>query len=229
MATSARLIWITPHAEPLMVYCARVSSDNQRNPDYAGLLRTALKRKHWSVFETASMCLEIETSRAISAQILRHRSFHFQEFSQRYAVVQGIETVYPRRQDRKNRQSSHDDLSAETLAWWAHHTTLLREHILWFYRNALARDIAKESARFYLPMASTTRLYMAGTVRDWIFYITVRTEKGTQKEHRDVANLAKKVFCKTMPTLAKALGWIEEEVHEPLAAPTALARRNSAA
>jgi len=203
-----RLIWITPDAERLMGYCARVSNpENQENPDVAKLLRFCVKNGHWSVFEMADLCIEIKTTRAISAQIIRHRSFHFQEFSQRYAPIADIERVHPRRQDPKNRQSSHDDLSEETLAWFQRaqdeHFTQART----LYDQALAKGIAKESARFLLPLASGTTLYMKGTVRDWIHYINLRSDPSTQAEHRQIALACKDIFSEQLPAVAQALGW----------------------
>ncbi len=205
---ACKLIWITPEAERLMGYCARVSNpDNQQNPQVAGLLRFCIKRAHWSVFEMADMCIEIQTTRAISAQILRHRSFHFQEFSSRYAVVQRIERTRPRRQDAKNRQSSHDDLPPETLDWFdaaqGEHFAQARR----LYDEALAKGIAKESARFLLPMASGTTIYMKGSVRDWIHYINLRADPGTQLEHREIALECKAIFVEQLPIVAEALGW----------------------
>ena len=203
-----RLIWITPDAERLMGYCARVSNpENQENPEVAKLLRFCVKNAHWSVFEMADLCIEIKTTRAISAQIIRHRSFHFQEFSQRYAPIADIERVHPRRQDPKNRQSSHDDLSEETLAWFQRaqdeHFTQART----LYDQALAKGIAKESARFLLPLASGTTLYMKGTVRDWIHYINLRSDPSTQAEHRQIALACKDIFSEQLPAVAQALGW----------------------
>lgn len=205
---SCKLIWITPDAERLMGYCARVSNPaNQENPNVAGLLRYCIKHAHWSVFEMADMCVEIKTTRGISAQIIRHRSMHFQEFSQRYAPVQAIERVQPRRQDPKNRQSSHDDLPPQTQEWFAR---VQDEHFgeaQRLYDEALEKGIAKESARFLLPMASSTIIYMKGTVRDWIHYINLRTDPGTQAEHREIAQACKDIFVAELPAVAEALGW----------------------
>lgn len=205
---SCTLIWITPDAERLVGYCARVSNPgNQENPNVAGLLRYCIKHAHWSVFEMADMCVEIRTTRAVSAQILRHRSFHFQEFSQRYAAVQRIERVRPRRQDPHNRQSSHDDLSPETLEWFDRAQQDHFEQAQRLYDEALQRGIAKESARFLLPMASATMLYMKGSVRDWIHYINLRTDPSTQLEHREIARSIKTIFCEQLPIVAQALDW----------------------
>lgn len=205
---SVSLVWVTPDAERLMGYCARVSNPaNQENPEVAGLLRYCLKHGHWSVFEMADMCVEIHTTRGISAQILRHRSFHFQEFSQRYAAVQAIETVHPRRQDPKNRQSSHDDLPPETVEWFYRAQEEHFDEARRLYDEALAKGIAKESARFLLPMASATTIYMKGTVRDWIHYINLRTDPGTQAEHREIAQGCKRLFIEQFPIAASALDW----------------------
>lgn len=205
---TCKLVWITPEAERLMGYCARVSNPgNQENPNVAGLLRYCIKNGHWSVFEMADMCVEIQTTRGISAQIIRHRSMHFQEFSQRYAPVQKIERVQPRRQDPKNRQSSHDDLPAETLQWFDRAQDEHFAEARRLYDEALAKGIAKESARFLLPMASGTTIYMKGTVRDWIHYINLRTDPGTQAEHREIAESCKRIFIEQLPVVAEALGW----------------------
>lgn len=207
---ACKLIWITPDAERLMGYCARVSNpDNQENPAVAGLLRFCIKQAHWSVFEMADICIELQTTRAISAQILRHRSFHFQEFSSRYAVVQRIEHMHPRRQDLKNRQSSHDDLPPDTLEWFASAQDRHFAEARALYDEALAKGIAKESARFLLPMASGTTIYMKGSVRDWIHYINLRTDPGTQLEHRELALQCKSIFVEQLPIVAEALGWTQ--------------------
>ena len=205
---SCKLVWITPDAERLMAYCARVSNpENQDNPNVAGLLRYCIKHGHWSVFEMADLCIEIKTTRSISAQIVRHRAMHFQEFSQRYSAVQHIERVRPRRQDPKNRQSSHDDLPAETLTCFEEEADDHFRRAQRIYDEALSKGIAKESARFVLPLASATTLYMKGTVRDWIHYIALRTSDDTQLEHREVANDCKRIFIDQLPIVAQALGW----------------------
>jgi thymidylate synthase (FAD) len=203
-----RLIWVTPDAERLMGFCARVSNpENQENPEVAKLLRFCIKHGHWSVFEMADLCIEIKTTRAISAQIVRHRSFHFQEFSQRYSQIQDIERVHPRRQDPKNRQSSHDDLPEDTQTWFER---VQDEHFgsaRALYDEALSKGIAKESARFLLPLASGTTLYMKGTVRDWVHYINLRSDAGAQAEHRQIALACQDIFCENLPVVAQALGW----------------------
>lgn len=207
MGERASLVWITPNIEPLMIYIARVSSTHQGNPSYENLLLASVRRKHWSVFEMGNMCVEINTSRGISAQAIRHRSFHFQEFSQRYAEVQEILYYPPRRQDHKNRQNTFDDLPPETLEWWKENYDAIVARVQEFYQESLRRDIGKESARWILPMSSKTRMYMNGTIRDWIFYITVRTHESAQLEHRQVAEEIKEIFCKELPVLGRALGW----------------------
>jgi thymidylate synthase (FAD) len=203
--SSASLLWITPQAERIMGYCARVSSPANQGKDPAGLLRYCIGNEHWSVFETANMCVEIKTTRAISAQIIRHRSFSFQEFSQRYAEAPTWSMVEARRQDTKNRQNSIDDLPAELKEWWAEGQRYLAELAFNFYHTALANGVAKEVARFVLPSATDTTLYMNGTVRSWIHYIDVRTHESTQKEHRDVALAIKDIFTREMPVVAEAV------------------------
>lgn len=208
MTELVTLISATPGAEETIAYCARVSSPHQDNPAIAGLLRYCIKNKHWSIFEMANMVLEIQTSRAISQQIVRHRSFHFQEFSQRYAAATGM-LVYPaRRQDKKNRQNSIDDLSAADKQWFIDAQNDVGREAFALYEEALERGIAKESARFLLPLSTQTKLYMNGTVRDWIHYIELRTSNGTQAEHMDIARQAKNIFIGEFPTIAEALEWV---------------------
>lgn len=191
-----------------MVYCARVSSPNNQSNHEMGerLLRYCMRHGHWSVFEMADMTVEIETSRAIAAQILRHRSFSFQEFSQRYAAATlGFEGVDPRRQDEKNRQASHDDLPESTRWWFQRIKDRLEEDAQAAYEDALRQGIAKESARFLLPLSVRTRLYMKGSVRSWIHYLQVRDADGVQAEHRDIAREVRRVFAEAFPLTAKAL------------------------
>ena len=208
--SAVQLVSITPDAEQLMGFCARVSNPaNQNNPEVEKLLAYCIKNEHWSVFEMASMVLSIETSRAISAQILRHRSFSFQEFSQRYALATNA-LVYPaRRQDVKNRQNSIDDLPKDTKEWFAEIQERINKVAIDSYEAAIKLGIAKECARFLLPMSTATTLYMNGTVRSWIHYIELRTKPGTQSEHMDLALEARNIFSLQLPTLAKALGWPE--------------------
>lgn len=202
------LVWITPDAERVIAHCARVSNPaNQDNPDIEGLLRYCARNRHWSIFEMANACVEIETSRAITAQIARHRSFTFQEFSQRYAQVQEFEPSEIRRQDVKNRQSSIDDLSQDVRDWWQREFDLLLDHATKLYGAAVGQGVAKECARMVLPMASRSRMYMNGTIRSWIHYLELRTHEHTQKEHRDVALGIRDILAEQLPVIARAVGW----------------------
>ena len=210
---SVKLISVTPDAEKTMAYVARVSNPaNQENDNYAGLLRYCIKHQHWSVFEQAFMTLEIETNRGIAAQILRHRSFTYQEFSQRYADSSLISDYIPvpdlRRHDTKNRQNSIDDIGEyEKLQLQGK----IQEHFaegMRLYKELLSHGVAKECARFVLPLATPTRIYMSGSVRSWAHYISLRSANGTQKEHMDIANECKKVFTEQFPTVAEALEWV---------------------
>jgi thymidylate synthase (FAD) len=203
-----KLKWITPDAEALIAYIARVSNPkNQDNPSYEQLIKYVIQHSHWSPFEMANAVFEIHTSRAITAQILRHWSFRFQEFSQRYAAVQSVEEYEPRRQDTKNRQASHDDLSDETKIWYKYRFRDLVSNVQQFYNECLEKGIAKECARFILPMSSSSCIYMNGTIRSWIHYINLRTQWDTQKEHRDIAEAIKSQLISELPTISKALGW----------------------
>lgn len=205
------LVSITPGAEEVVSYCARVSNpNNQLNFDTADkLISYLIKHKHWSPFEMASMTLQIKTSRGISPQILRHRSFTFQEFSQRYAAVDesGLVLYAARRQDDKNRQNSVDDLPEDVKREWESRQLENWRRSFEHYTWALNKGIAKECARFVLPLGCSTTLYMSGTIRSWIHYIELRTANGTQKEHMDIANACKSVFVKELPNIARALGW----------------------
>ena len=202
------LIAITPKAEELIAYCARVSSSDQFNPNISKLLTYCIDHGHWSVFETPYITMEINTSRAISAQILRHRSFTFQEFSQRYAAVADFETYPARRQDSKNRQNSIDDLDLGQKAWF----TLAQDKVQLLsaslYHDALDMGIAKEQARFLLPLSSKTKLYMTGNVRSWIHYLDLRCHIDTQKEHRDIALAIREILKKELPIISKAVAWL---------------------
>lgn len=195
-------------AEELIAYTARVSNPaNQMNTETAPrLLAYLIKHKHWSPFEMASMTVEIKTSRAIAAQILRHRSFSFQEFSQRYAKASlGVELYPARRQDQKNRQNSIDDMSEEDRAWFQRAQEEVAISSEKLYNMALERGIAKEQARMLLPLNTTTRLYMTGTIRSWIHYLQVRMDPGTQKEHRDIALEIYRILREEFPNVATAL------------------------
>ena len=208
MENSVKLIWVTPNAEQIIGYCARVSNPaNQENTDVSKLLSYCIKNKHWSIFEMANMCVEIETSRAISAQILRHRSFSFQEFSQRYAESIGIIPPDVRRQDTKNRQNSIDDIPDETAAWWNNATSELFDHSQAIYKEAIQKGIAKECARFVLPMSTKTRLYMNGSIRSWLHYIELRCANGTQKEHQEIALKIRDIVKQNFPVISTALAW----------------------
>lgn len=203
-----KLIEVTPEAEKRIVYIARVSNpNNQENPEYAKLLRYCIQHQHWSVFEHAHMTLEIETSLAIATQILRHRSFTFQQFSQRYSVATDFEPIEWRLQAEKNRQSSLDlaapELDAELRDLWED----IQTQIVNLYDHALTKGIARECARMILPQCTSTRLYMTGNVRSWIHYLQLRTQPDTQLEHRQVAEAAKVIFVAQLPVIAQALGW----------------------
>ena len=208
---SVKLISVTPDAEKTMAHIARVSNpDNQNNPNYAGLLRYCIKHNHWSVFEQSSMTLEIETTRAIAAQILRHRSFTFQEFSQRYAQsneLGKIELPDLRRQDTKNRQNSIDDVDPFVKQKLEAQMITLFSSAQSLYNQMIEEGIAKECARMVLPLCTPTRIYMTGSARSWIHYIELRSANGTQKEHMDIANACKSIFIDTFPTIAEALEW----------------------
>ena len=205
------LVSTTPDAEKTMAHIARVSNpNNQDNPNYAGLLRYCIQHEHWSVFEQSFMTLEIETTRGLAAQILRHRSFTFQEFSQRYAdsnLLGEIELPELRRQDVKNRQNSIDDLDPAISEKLQKQMITLFSSSLALYNQMLESGVAKECARFVLPLATPTRLYMSGSCRSWIHYINLRSAHGTQKEHMDIANACKEVFMKNYPTVSAALDW----------------------
>jgi len=209
--SSVKLIWVTPDAEGVISYCARVSNpQNQDNLDTAPkLIKYCIKNRHWSIFEQANMCVEINTTRAISAQILRHRSFTFQEFSTRYQDV-GIlgSSVIPhlRRQDHKNRQNSVDDLTTETTQRLYRRIGTLFEDAEHLYKEMLSEGVAKECARSVLPLASPTRLYANGTIRSWLTYIALREKHGTQREHMVIAKDIKTILCGQLPTIADALG-----------------------
>ena len=207
-----QLISATPDAEKHIAYCARVSNpSNQGNDSFEGLIKYCIKHKHWSIFEQAFLTLEIETSRAIAAQVLRHRSFTFQEFSQRYAdsslLMDKIPLPELRRQDTKNRQNSTDDLDPFIRQNLELQMQTLFDSSMALYQQMLERGVAKECARMVLPLAVPTRMYMTGSVRSWIHYIDLRSANGTQKEHMDIANACKDVFKEQFPTISQALDW----------------------
>jgi thymidylate synthase (FAD) len=196
-------------SEELMAYIARVSNpSNQMNTKTSSkLLGYCIKNKHWSVFEHVNMTVEITTSRAIAAQILRHRSFVFQEFSQRYSSATEFELYEARRQDDKNRQNSIDNMSDDDKEFFINAQNYINEECKGLYQEALSRGIAKEQARFLLPLSTQTTLYMTGNVRNWIHYIELRSENGTQKEHADIANKIKDIFKDQLPAISEALEW----------------------
>ena len=210
---NVKFVSITPDAEKMMAYIARVSNpSNQQNENYSGLLKYCIKHNHWSVFEQSSMTLEIETTRGLAAQILRHRSFTFQEFSQRYADTKLLDTEIPvpdlRSQDLKNRQNSNDDIPQEKKE---EYQALIARHFedsMNLYNSLLESGVAKECARFVLPLATPTRLYMTGSCRSWIHYINLRSAHGTQKEHMDVVEKARSIFVEQFPSVSEALEWV---------------------
>ena len=210
---NVKLVSVTPNAENTMGYVARVSNpNNQDNPKVAGLLGYCIKHGHWSVFEQAHMTLEIETTRGLAAQILRHRSFTYQEFSQRYADSSLLGDTIPlpelRKQDLKNRQNSTDDMDERKVKWYNYRMEKHFKEGMKLYQAMLKDGVAKECARFVLPLATPTRLYMTGSVRSWVHYVELRSGHGTQKEHMDIANACKDIFCKEFPIVAEALGWM---------------------
>ena len=208
-----KLISVTPDAEKTIGYVARVSNPkNQDNPNVAGLLKYCIKHQHWSIFEQAFMTVEIATTRGLAAQILRHRSFTYQEFSQRYADSSMLAKEIPlpalRRQDDKNRQNSIDDV--DPLMQQDFEIKMQRHFVdgMKLYKEMLDAGIAKECARFVLPLATPTRLYMSGSIRSWIHYIDLRSAHGTQKEHMDIAEACRDIFKDQFPIIAEALDWI---------------------
>ena len=207
-----KLVSVTPDAEKTMAYIARVSNpSNQDNENYSGLLKYCIKHNHWSVFEQSTMTLEIETTRAIAAQILRHRSFTFQEFSQRYAAstkLGNIELPKLRKQDKKNRQNSTDDLDPKVVQSLNMQMGTLFGSSLALYNQMLELGVAKECARMVLPLCTPTKIYMTGSCRSWIHYINLRSAHGTQKEHMDIAEACRKVFTEQFPAVSEALEWV---------------------
>ena len=207
-----KLITVTPKAEETMGYVARVSNpNNQDNPNVAGLLKYCIKHGHWSVFEQAHMTVEIETTRGLAAQILRHRSFTYQEFSQRYADVSHIREDIPlpelRSQDLKNRQNSIDDVDPATVERFNRDMRKHFDSSIDLYKSMLHAGIAKECARFVLPLATPTRIYMTGSVRSWVHYIDLRSSHGTQKEHMEIAEMVRSIFAEQFPIVSESLGW----------------------
>ena len=212
---TVKLVSITPDAEQMMAYIARVSNpSNQENEKYSGLLKYCIKHNHWSVFEQSTMTVEIETTRAIAAQILRHRSFTFQEFSQRYAdtnLLEAIQLPELRRQDTKNRQNSIDDLDPEVIEKLNKQMKTLFSSGQALYNQMIESGVAKECARMVLPLCTPTRIYMTGSCRSWVHYINLRSAHGTQKEHMVIAEAVRDVFVEQFPAVSEALGWIGDE------------------
>ncbi len=194
------------NAESLMAYCARVSSPNQDSGDYSKLLSYCANNGHWSVFEMADLCVEIVTTRAIAQQLLRHRSFSFQEFSQRYSESKfGYIPSEARRQDKKNRQNSIDDLPRETIAWFSQSQKHLFAKAYALYKEALDMGIAKECARMLLPLNTGSKLYMKGSIRSWLHYLQVRLDPATQLEHRLIAEQIKDILLTEFPFCSTVL------------------------
>ena len=210
---NVKFVSITPDAEKMMAYIARVSNPkNQDNENFSGLLKYCIKHNHWSVFEQSSMTLEIETTRGLAAQILRHRSFTYQEFSQRYADTKLLDDNIPlpklRKQDTKNRQNSTDDLDEFLVQGFELEMEIQFRNAMDLYNKMLESGVAKECARFVLPLATPTRLYMTGSCRSWVHYITLRSAHGTQKEHMDIAEECRRIFTEQFPAVSEALDWV---------------------
>ena len=205
---SAQLVWITPDTEFLIAKLARVSNPaNEENPDYVKLIRYLIKHNHWSPFEMASLCVEIHTDRAIAPQVLRHKSFSFQQFSERYAETAPVAFLPElRAQDHKNRQNSIANLPADIVEMYREDMEFLRDESFRIYRDMLADGVAKECARNILPAGLTsTRLYMSGTIRSWLHYCDLRCANGTQKEHRLIADSCRDILISEMPTVCEAM------------------------
>lgn len=201
-----KLIHRTNDAEALIAYMARVSSPNQDNPDFEKLLKYLIKNAHWSPMEMVNFCIEINTTRAIAQQILRHKSFFFQEFSGRYSkITQNIPLMSARRQDEKNRQNSIDDLDSDIQNWFLNAQSKVNTQAKILYEEALNKGIAKESARFLLPLSTPTKMYMNGTIRSWIHYFLVRCDVSTQFEHREIALAAWNIFKQEFPVISNVL------------------------
>ena len=214
MKTKIIPVSVTPEAEKSIAYCARVSNPkNQNSESFEGLLKYCIKHQHWSIFEHAFMTVEINTSLAIATQILRHRSFTFQQFSQRYADSTALQLSIPtpdlRSQDTKNRQNSIDDIHPRDKAYMEATIEKHFDDALDLYNSLLKQGVAKECARMVLPQATLTRLYMTGSVRSWIHYIDLRSGHGTQHEHKEVAEHIRDIFVGEFPIISHALGWTD--------------------
>jgi len=203
---NVKLIHSTANGEDLIAYMARVSNpNNQDNPSYSKLIKYLIDHKHWSPFEMVNMCVEIETTRSVAAQILRHRSFSFQEFSQRYAVAERAQPTDIRRQDKNNRQNSIDNVDPYTVQDFQVKQSLLFDMSYKLYDEMLQAGIAKECARDVLPLATPTRMYMNGTLRSWLHYCDLRCGNGTQKEHKDIADQCKLLVKEAYPVVYDAM------------------------
>jgi thymidylate synthase (FAD) len=225
MKPTVKLISATPDAEKHIAYCARVSNPkNQENSNFEGLLKYCIKNQHWSIFEHAFLTVEINTSLAIATQILRHRSFTFQQFSQRYADSTELQLELPvpdlRKQDAKNRQNSTDDLGDYVKLGLQEEIRKHFDYSLTLYNKMLEKGVAKECARFVLPQATQTRLYMSGSLRSWMHYIDLRSAHGTQSEHMEVAEAIRCIFTCQFPIISSALGWTRENCPECEDAPS---------
>jgi thymidylate synthase (FAD) len=209
MLHSVSLVHATPNGDDLIAYMARVSNpSNQSNPNSSKLLKYLIKHKHWSPFEMVNMCVEINTTRSIASQILRHRSFSFQEFSQRYANVEELgEPLIPllRRQDENNRQNSIDDIGENCKTEWYKEIDSLHRHSTRLYKDMLNAGIAKECAREVLTLSSPSKLYMNGTLRSWIHYVDLRSSNGTQKEHQSIAKQVRTLIQENFPLVSEVM------------------------
>lgn len=207
---NVKLVSVTPDAEKNIMYMARVSNPKNQDSSNTKLLDYCIRNEHWSVFEMSNLTVEIETSRGIAAQILRHKSFSFQEYSLRYAKALGFETYPARRQDVKNRQNSIDDMTEQDKKWFKDAQEKIQGLCNAFYEEGLKRNIAKEQCRFLLPLSTKTRMYMNGTVRSWLHFLDLRCQESTQLEHREIADKIKEIFCEQFPNISRAKGWIKE-------------------
>ena len=210
MIHTASLVHVTPDGDDLIAYMARVSNpaNQQKASEASGLIKYLIKHKHWSPFEMVNMCVEINTTRSIAAKVLRHRSFSFQEFSQRYSNVEDLgEPILPalRRQDTTNRQNSIDDINHHDQQAWLKEVDKLYKNSICLYKDMLKAGIAKECAREVLPLAAPSRLYMNGTLRSWIHYVDLRTGNGTQVEHQKIARDVKSLLSEQFPKVYKAI------------------------
>lgn len=208
--TEPKINSVITNAEELIVYCARVSNpSNQLNVQTSPkLIKYLIDHKHWSPFEMCNLTVKIETSRAIAAQILRHRSFSFQEFSQRYSVATELETIELRKQGKTNRQVGDEPVDIGTYVELKEEIDKAQHHCIDLYNKLIAKGIAKECARMVLPLNTKTVIFMSGTIRSWIHYLEIRTKEDTQKEHRQIALAIQKIFVQNFPNISSALNWV---------------------